>query len=144
MSDIVFTQIMNKTSIEWKGKNIEVVDDEISIKIKNNASISEFNSKIDSLGFQILNIPDDMGIAILKLNNKVKIIEAIEILRKINLIENASPIVTIHAFVTPNDTYYSYQWDLPKIGAASAWDVTTGSADVKIGILDTGIQSDTE
>jgi len=139
MSDITFAQNTKKTSIEWKGKNIEVVDDEISIKIKNNASISGFTSKIDSLGFQILVIPDEMGIAILKLNNKIKIIEAIETLRKINLIENAAPIVTVHALVTPNDTYYTDQWGLTKIGAASAWDVTTGSADVKIGILDSGI-----
>jgi subtilisin family serine protease/tetratricopeptide (TPR) repeat protein len=139
MDDITFAQNTKKTFIEWKGKNIEVIDDEISIRIKNNASISEFTNIIDSLGFQILVFPDEMGIAILKLNSKFKIIDAIETLRKINSIENAAPIVTVHALVTPNDTYYNNQWGLAKIGATSAWAVTTGSADVKIGILDSGI-----
>jgi len=39
----------------------------------------------------------------------------------------------------PNDTYYSYEWHLPKIGAPAAWDITTGSAAVIIAILDTGV-----
>jgi thermitase len=41
----------------------------------------------------------------------------------------------------PNDYYYQngYQWGLPKIKAPAAWDVTTGSSDVVIAVVDTGI-----
>lgn len=40
---------------------------------------------------------------------------------------------------TPNDPSYSNQWALPKIGAPSAWDSTTGSSSITIAIVDTGI-----
>jgi thermitase len=39
----------------------------------------------------------------------------------------------------PNDYYYPSQWGLSKIGASAAWDMTTGSGDVIIAIVDTGI-----
>ena len=39
----------------------------------------------------------------------------------------------------PNDTYYSLEWHLPKIGAPAAWDTTVGSNNVIIAILDSGV-----
>ncbi len=42
--------------------------------------------------------------------------------------------------VIPNDTYYStYQWNLPQIQASYAWAVSTGSSDVVVAVLDTGV-----
>jgi len=41
----------------------------------------------------------------------------------------------------PNDTEYPTQWGLPKIGAPTGWDVTKGSADVTVAVLDTGVNS---
>jgi subtilisin family serine protease len=40
----------------------------------------------------------------------------------------------------PNDSYYSYAWHLPKIGAPIAWDYTQGNP-VTIAILDTGVDT---
>ena len=43
------------------------------------------------------------------------------------------------AATTPNDPLFPEQWGLTKIGAPTAWDVTTGSAAVPIAIVDSGI-----
>jgi len=45
---------------------------------------------------------------------------------------------------TPNDTYFvdKYQWGLTEIQAPEAWDITTGSKDIQIAILDTGVDLD--
>lgn len=40
---------------------------------------------------------------------------------------------------TPNDPRYSAQWYLAKIGAPGAWAVTTGSTNIVVAILDTGV-----
>lgn len=43
----------------------------------------------------------------------------------------------------PNDTYYSeYQWNLPLIGMEQSWDVSAGSSDVIVAVIDTGIDLD--
>lgn len=41
--------------------------------------------------------------------------------------------------LTPNDPELGGQWALGKIGALAAWDVTTGSPDVVIAIIDSGV-----
>lgn len=41
----------------------------------------------------------------------------------------------------PNDTLYSQQWYLPLVQAPSAWDITTGSNNVTVAVLDTGVAS---
>ena len=39
----------------------------------------------------------------------------------------------------PNDTYYSDLWAMDRIEAPTAWDTTTGSENVVVGIIDSGI-----
>jgi hypothetical protein len=40
---------------------------------------------------------------------------------------------------TPNDARWSEQWDMVKIAAPAAWDTQTGSPDVVVAVIDTGI-----
>lgn len=43
---------------------------------------------------------------------------------------------------TPNDARYDELWYLPHIAAPAAWDVTTGSSEVVVAVLDTGVSLD--
>jgi hypothetical protein len=77
--------------------------------------------------------------------------EALELLRRDPNVEYAEPNYIYRASVTePEDTYFGYLWGLSNtgqsggvagvdIGALKAWDMTTGSADVVVGVIDTGI-----
>ncbi|HUK93542.1 MAG TPA: S8 family serine peptidase [Gaiellaceae bacterium] len=56
----------------------------------------------------------------------------------------AEPNYLYRALATPNDPRYSTEWDWPKISAPQAWDITTGSASVKVAIVDTGIAANHE
>ncbi len=40
---------------------------------------------------------------------------------------------------TPNDPLYPQQWALPHIKAPAAWQITTGSTDVTVAVIDSGI-----
>lgn len=45
--------------------------------------------------------------------------------------------------IVPNDTLYSeYQWNLPQILTESGWNVSKGSEDIVVAVIDTGVQSD--
>ena len=44
----------------------------------------------------------------------------------------------------PNDTFYSKQWYLRQINAEAAWDKTTGSDQVIVAVIDTGVDIDHE
>jgi PKD repeat protein len=45
----------------------------------------------------------------------------------------------VKPLVTPNDPSYSQLYAMPKISAPQAWDVTVGSAEVVVAVIDTGI-----
>jgi len=59
-------------------------------------------------------------------------------------VEFAEPDYIAKAIFTPNDPYFDSQWGMTKIQAPEAWSVTTGSSNVKIAILDTGIDQNHE
>jgi len=51
----------------------------------------------------------------------------------------AHPNIVLQPLRTPNDPLYPLQWHYPAINLPAAWDVTTGSADVVVAVIDTGI-----
>ncbi len=51
----------------------------------------------------------------------------------------AEPDWTVRPLGNPNDPNFNRQWNLEAIGCPSAWDVTTGSPSVVVGLIDTGI-----
>lgn len=57
-------------------------------------------------------------------------------------VEFAEPVVYRETGVVPNDPSFAAQWGLTKINCPAAWDRTTGSANVTVAVLDTGIDLD--
>lgn len=49
------------------------------------------------------------------------------------------PEYRLHLARTPNDPRYSEQWALPRIDAPAAWERSTGSAAVRVAVVDTGV-----
>ena len=56
-------------------------------------------------------------------------------------VEYAEPNYLKRATMMPNDPLFPQQWGLPVISAPAAWDITTGSKNVVVAVLDTGIDS---
>jgi hypothetical protein len=48
----------------------------------------------------------------------------------------AEPDYEIELYKTPSDSLYQNQWHHRVVGNDKAWDVTTGSADVKVCVID--------
>ncbi|MBU0992335.1 MAG: S8 family serine peptidase [Proteobacteria bacterium] len=65
---------------------------------------------------------------------------AVKALRKRADVITADPNYIRKPFSTkPNDSSYNYQWHYPLLHLPQAWDVTTGSADVIVAVIDTGV-----
>lgn len=56
-----------------------------------------------------------------------------------SLVQSVTPNHISQAQTVPNDPGYRLQWDYPAIGLEQAWDITTGSPNVIVAVLDTGI-----
>ena|GEM_PF-978622 len=93
-------------------------------------------------------VPDLSTIYRLKIAINSDILEVVEIYSDDPNVEYAEPNYIYHTYETiPNeypdrDALAASQWALDKIQAPEAWDIETGSPDVIIGIIDTGVDWD--
>lgn len=95
-------------------------------------------------GFVINEFPD-IGVQVVRVPAG-KVQQKVAEYQRERMIEYAEPVGRARVALTPNDNYYrsGYQWGLAKIEASSAWGTTTGSANIKVAILDTGIDQNHE
>jgi subtilisin family serine protease len=77
----------------------------------------------------------------LETETRESVLDAIEILKKDLRVAFAEPNYIGYPCATPNDPVYlsGGLWGMDKIQAPQAWDYSTGSHSVKVGVLDTGI-----
>ena len=92
-----------------------------------------------SEGAHVLRLPSRMPLtAVLKITERLK---------RMAEIEDAEPDAMMRPTLEPNDPYYAaYEWNLKPVGpsgygidAPAAWNITQGSPNVVVAVLDTGI-----
>jgi subtilisin family serine protease len=71
----------------------------------------------------------------------VGIAAAIADLERMDGVLYAEPDHVVRQTATPDDPLFGREWDMSAIRAPEAWDVTTGSAQVTVGVVDTGIDA---
>lgn len=76
-----------------------------------------------------------------KLPEGLSVGDAIKQYMSASNVEYAEPNYLKRAALTPNDTHFSRQWGMTNISAPGTWDITTGSRNVIVAVLDTGIDS---
>jgi type VII secretion-associated serine protease mycosin len=83
------------------------------------------------------------GLGVLRLGVPVgREMEIVQLLQKNPLVEWAELNQVAQALRIPDDPLYQqFQWNLRKVQAEQAWDISTGSPDVIVAVLDTGIDA---
>ncbi len=69
-------------------------------------------------------------------------LQAVKAMRRRTDVATADLNYVRHPLATPDDEFYSFQWHYPQINLPQAWDVTTGSPDVIVAVVDTGVLLD--
>ncbi|MBC8449193.1 MAG: peptidase S8, partial [Chloroflexi bacterium] len=96
-------------------------------------------SVMDDMGLQTLDHLQALDVHVLSVTPGTEL-DAAARLAAHPAVAYAEPDYLVYALTTPNDPYYSgYQWNLAHINADEAWDTTTGSSDITIAIVDTGV-----
>ncbi len=114
--------------------------DRLLVKFK--LGVSEFEKKheLDKNNAQVLEEISQLDVKILKVPPQA--LDGIEkALKKSNKFEFVEKDAKFEPLYTPNDQFFSRQWYLSMINAPTAWD-KVGSNQVKIAILDTGVDPD--
>lgn len=74
-----------------------------------------------------------------ELREKLETLLKIKTLRQRDDMKHVEPNYFRKLYSVPNDSYYDIQWNYPLIRLPEAWEFTTGSTDVIVAVIDTGI-----
>ena len=97
---------------------------------------------VSQIGGQVERSLGDGRLLVVDLPKDSDILEIAEGLKARPDIEFAEPDRVVYSTVIPDDPEYANQPHLPKIVCAPGWDIGTGSKDVIIAIVDSGIDTD--
>jgi thermitase len=115
---------------------------EILVKFKPTVSQLGAQATLADDGLQVAGAVQSIGVlrVAVEPGQELEAIDALE--RDPNVLYAEPNYIAYVSDTIPNDAGYASQWGLSKIGAPSAWDITTASSDVVIAVVDTGIDLD--
>jgi subtilisin family serine protease len=146
-------ELSSKENPVYKTDSIIVVYKDGASQFERRAARSIVNAKISDLNNdEVDDKYQNLGkgrIAKFDLDN-ISVKNAIEKLSNNSAVLYAEPNYIVKASLTPNDSSYAELWGLNNTGqtggvddadidAPEAWDISTGSSDVIIGVIDTGV-----
>ncbi|HQL24350.1 MAG TPA: S8 family serine peptidase, partial [candidate division Zixibacteria bacterium] len=121
----------------------EYVPDEIVVKFKDGVGRQAVSAALADLGATTISTNRQIGFHQLRIPAGTTVEEMVAAFGARPDVEYAEPNYIAHAFMTPNDPYYTYQWHMPLIKMPAAWDQTTGSPSVIVAVVDCGVAYET-
>jgi Subtilase family/FG-GAP-like repeat len=128
--------------------------DRLLVRFKNGTSADVKAAIHRAVSAQVLReLPIVRGLQLVKIAEGKSVPEMLHYYRRNSNVVYAEPDYIVHAFDTPNDPQFSSQWNLQNTGqnggtpgadihATQAWNLSTGSSNVVVGVLDTGLDYD--
>ncbi len=116
------------------------VEGELLIKFKDGAASSSAARANGEIGARVLERFTDLKWQRVALPKGISVEGAIARYSSLPEVEFAQPNFYYYLQATPNDPSFGSLWGMAKISAAAAWDLTTGSPDVVVANIDTGIR----
>ena len=154
-----FILIPNKSVYSQASDSLKrkYVEGEIIVKLKDNVEsvveqeIPEAVLKVPGEGIERLTRRHSGNINLVRFNRALSVEQAVEQARKDPRVEYAEPNYLLEATEIPEDPFFSSMWGLSNhnslfggsqtpadIAATRAWDITTGSDDLVVAVIDTG------
>ena len=124
------------------------VGDQIIVRLKDEYTLEELTrlkEKLDDIGVisqEKVFDSDDPNLKnfyLLKLKAGSDVKKTLESLAGFEEIEQAGPNYIVATQEIPNDQLFAGQWDMQKINMPSTWDLTHGSSNIKVAVVDSGV-----
>jgi thermitase len=118
----------------------EVKPGEILVKFETDVPSLAIETTNQSLGASVIEMIPEINLYRLRIPEETTIAEMVDLYQHTAGVVYAEPNYIAHSLETiPDDPRFDEQWALDKIEAPNAWDIITGTNDIIIAIIDTGI-----
>lgn len=103
--------------------------------------IDEIVSVIEETGGEVERADEEAGSLVVIPPTDADPTEFAQALESVRAVRFTEPLREVTALVIGVDPQFAEQWNVVRIGAPDAWQVTTGTADVTVAVIDSGIDS---
>jgi thermitase len=117
---------------------VEFAAGEILLKFKEGVAETQQHQILDKYSLKEVQFNSTIQTHLV-LTKEEDVTSKVSLLNQEPAIEYAQPNYVKKKNSTPNDPYYSSQWYLPHIGMPTAWSEFTGTALVRVGLIDSGV-----
>lgn len=128
----------------------QFVKGELLVKFSSGVTTQAIEASISQLGAQSVEEMSAIGVRKLKIVTTQSVKDAVQKFSELPNVVYAEPNYIYHTLNTPNDPSFGKLWGMHNTGqtggledadidAPEAWDITTGSDQVIIGVIDTGV-----
>lgn len=137
---------------KWQGEDIEYLDREILVMLKPGVTQDEFAAKLAPYNVEIVRDADRFGFLKLVAGSRDAHFDLIETIDRMDVTRYAEPNMVDRLYLTPDDPRFDEQWHYHNTGqvppggtpdadidAPEGWDISTGGAVIRVGVLDSGI-----
>ncbi|WP_258006279.1 S8 family peptidase [Mesotoga sp. B105.6.4] len=139
-ADLNEMEILSNTEIRTTNDKPEYIENEYLLKVESFKEAEESFSTSSLPEIQLIDRIEDYYSELKYLHVRTTASE--EELRGLQGVVQVSRNSTFYALeTTPNDTYYSLQWNYPLINLPRAWDYTVGSRSVVVAVIDSGFST---
>ena len=144
---VVALLVLVASSLSARQNKPEFVPGQLLIKFKNELSTAQIQSTFAAAGIQQTDYMAEIGVYLCRITKDVEVHAAVEECKKDPNVLYAEPNYIYRTSTprgTPNDPRFDSLWGMNNssdadIDAPEAWDKQTGSRDVLVAIIDTGI-----
>ncbi|CAN5755481.1 S8 family serine peptidase [soil metagenome] len=136
----LFALMVNTAFAQYKSNFY--AEGELLVKFKNGTASQFARSANDQIGASVLEEFPDLKWQRVKLPAGLSVREAMAQYENLAEVEYVQPNFYYHLLATPNDPQYtnSAMYGLGKISAPQAWDLSTGSSNIVVADIDTGMR----
>ena len=141
ISAVALTALFAGSVIAQKTNRENYVKDELLVKFSDGTASKAALDANRAMNAAVLETLGDLGWQRVRLPETLSVDEAMSRYSKFEGVEYAQPNFYYHLLLTPNDPQFtaSGMYGLTRIAAPSAWDLTTGSSNVVVADIDTGL-----
>lgn len=91
------------------------------------------------LGSSVIREIPRIGMQRIKLRDGLSEADALRAYQESRIVEHAELHALRYPQATPDDPYFSSQWNMKKIGAEATWDISTGNREIIVAVIDSGV-----
>ncbi|MBA2736756.1 MAG: S8 family serine peptidase [Pyrinomonadaceae bacterium] len=115
-------------------------DGELLVKYKSEKASETASRANEQIGARIVEKFTDLKWQRVKLPEGLSVERALARYQNMAEVESVQPNYYYHLLATPNDPQFSSMYGLQKISAPAAWNLTVGSSDTVVAVIDTGVK----